>query len=414
MRLAVIADDLTGASDTGVQFRKWGLSVEVLIGLDALGDASRRAEIIVVDTESRADPPGRAYEKVKKAADELVSLGVDQIYKKVDSTLRGNLGAELDAVMDASGADLAFIAPAYPDNGRTTVNGYQLIHGIPVNETEYAPEIGVKEAHIPTLIGLQSRRKVGQIGIETVRKGVEALKSRVEDLKREGAEVIVFDAVAERDLAVVARGARDVKTLCGSAGLASELPPGLGLRSVKPVLAICGSTRSLARLQAKALSERLGCTTVKVNALRVIEGGASYEAEAERCIREASDALRAGTDVLVASAPDEDSAERTLSFGLGRGIGEAEVRSRIEEALAMITLAVLKGVDVSGLILTGGATALQVCKALKVEGVEILEEVQPGIPLLALTERLKAVTKAGGFGGEASFVEAVKYLRRVS
>ena len=414
MRLAVIADDLTGAADTGVQFRKWGLTVEVLIGLDALGDAFRRADVVVVDTECRADPPGRAYGKVMEAAERLVSLGAEQIYTKVDSTVRGNLGAQIDAVMDATDAEMAFMAPAYPANGRTTVDGYQLIHGTPVDETEYAEEMGVKEAHVPALIRLQSRRKIDQIGLETVRRGLGALNSRVEVLRGEGVEVIVFDAVAERDLAVIAGGARGVKTISGSAGLASELPPGLGLRSVKPVLSICGSTRSQARLQAKALAERLGCSAVEVDASKVVEGGASYRAEVERCIREASGALRAGMDVFVASAPEEDSAERAISLGRSLGLGEDEVRSRIEGALAAIASAALEEVAVSGLILTGGATALKICEALEVEGVEILEEVQPGIPLLALTGGLRAVTKAGGFGGEDALVEAVKHLRRAS
>jgi len=93
---------------------------------------------------------------------------------------------------------------------------------------------------------------------------------------------------------------------------------------------------------------------------------------------------------------------------------EADIKSRIEEALAFIALAVLRNTEVSGIILTGGATALQVCKALKVERAEILNEVQPGIPLLALTGGLRAITKAGGFGSESSLVDAVKYLRRIS
>lgn len=414
LRLAVIADDLTGAADTGVQFRKWGLTVEVLIGLDALRDAFRRADIVVVDTECRADLTEEVYRKVKEAAERLVSLGAEQIYTKIDSTVRGNIGTQIEAVMDAVDAEMAFIAPAYPANGRTTVDGYQMIHGTPVDETEYAEEMAIKEGHVPTLIRLQSRRNIDQIGLETVRRGLGALNRQVGALRDEGVEVIVFDAVSERDLAVIAGGARNIRTISGSAGLASELPLGLGLRSVKPVLSICGSTRSQARLQADALVERLGCSTVEVYALKVVEGGAPYKDEVERCIREVSGALRAGMDVLVTSAPEEDSAERAISLGRSLGLGEDEVRSRIEGALATIASAALEEVAVSGLILTGGSTALMICKALEVERVEILEEVQPGIPLLSLTGGLRAVTKAGGFGGEDALVEAVKYLRRVS
>jgi len=103
-----------------------------------------------------------------------------------------------------------------------------------------------------------------------------------------------------------------------------------------------------------------------------------------------------------------------LNLGESLGCRETEVRSLVEEALGAVASAVLDGVRISGLILTGGATALSVCKALEVEDFEILEEVEPGIPLLSLTGGLRAVTKAGGFGGEDALIKIVKHLRRTA
>jgi len=407
MKIGVVADDLTGALDTGVQFRGWGMSVAVQM-VEGASAAAMRAEVVVVDTESREDHPEEAYGKAFRATERLLSGSAEIIYKKVDSTLRGNIGAELDAVMDASDAGMAFVAPAYPAHGRTTIEGIHLIDGRPLNETEYRIE-----AHIPTLIGGQSSRKVGLVGLETVRRGPEAVEEEVSHLREEGVEVVVFDSAAERDLLEVCRAAGGVDVFVGSAGLASELPQGLGLREVRPALAICGSTRTLTRRQVAALIERLGCRSIELDAAKLFNED-DYMDEVGRCAEKTRRALLAGFDVVVGSALDGAAEEKALNLGESLGCRETEVRSLVEEALGAVASAVLDGVRVSGLILTGGATALSVCKALEVEDFEILEEVEPGIPLLSLTGGLRAVTKAGGFGGEDALIKIVKHLRRTA
>ena len=409
MRIGVIADDLTGAFDTGVQFRAWGMGVEVVIGADSeMGEA----EVVVVDTESRYDSVEVAYRKVRGVAEAMASSGVDVIYKKVDSTLRGNVGAELDAVMDATGSELAFIAPAYPAHGRTTRNGLQLIDGRPIDATEYSGELGTGEANVQHILGGQSRRRIGGINLETLRGGREAVHERLEDLREDGVEAVVFDAESEADLLNVLRCGREVDVFVGSAGLASELPHGLGLREVRPVLAIVGSTRALTRVQAGILRDRLGCAEIKVQVEPLIDGGEHGREEALRCADAAIGALANGVDVIVGSALEEGSPARAISYGRAHGVDEDGVRRRIEDCLGEIAATVLTRASVSGLILTGGATALKVINGLGSGSATIIEEVQPGIPLLELAGGLKAVSKAGGFGTEDALVEAVKKLRR--
>ncbi len=402
MRLGVIADDLTGAVDTGVQFRKWGLSVGFLLQAEALSGVSTEAEVIVVNTDSREDPPAEAYRKVREAALSLASLGVETFYKKVDSTLRGNIGAEIDAVMDATGAEIAFIVPAYPAAGRTTRNGVHLVNGAPLWETEYAMEMDARESRVSAIINAQSKRKTGLVQLDAIRDGPEAIEGSIKGHRDEGAELIVFDAVAERDLLAVSEAGRGVRVFSGSAGLASELPCGLGLREVKPVLSIIGSIRSTTRSQAQLLQERLGTVKVEVDTLRLLEGEGSRLNEINRCTEEVSAHLKGSEDVLITTMLQEGSQDQAT----------ADERSIIGESLAEIASSALNGVEVSGLVLSGGATALAVCKALDITSAEILEEVQPGVPLLSLTGGLKAVTKAGGFGTRDTLIEAVNHLRR--
>ena len=154
LKLAVIADDLTGANDAGVQFAKEGLKVQVLLGESGEEQEKELPDVIVLDTDSRAAIPDQAYERVRKAGGLIKRLTSSRpaVFKKIDSTLRGNLGAEIDAVMDELGFEWAAVAPAFPVNGRITVGGWHLLHQVPIAESEIArdPKTPVVESVLPT------------------------------------------------------------------------------------------------------------------------------------------------------------------------------------------------------------------------------------------------------------------------
>ncbi len=122
-KLAVIADDFTGANDTGVQFSKKGLKTIVVTNTQNVENVLEKLDVLVIDTESRVADKKTAYEKVSETVKTLKSHGFEFIYKKLDSTLRGNIGIEIAAAMDAAGVNLALVAPALPSNGRTTIGG---------------------------------------------------------------------------------------------------------------------------------------------------------------------------------------------------------------------------------------------------------------------------------------------------
>ncbi|MEC0203953.1 four-carbon acid sugar kinase family protein [Paenibacillus lautus] len=109
--LAIIADDLTGATDSGVQFARRGFDTRVVLHAEEVSVIERNSEIIVLDTDSRAVAAGEAYERTRLAALQVARMGFKHVYKKLDSTLRGNLGAEIDAVADAIPVDCIIVAP---------------------------------------------------------------------------------------------------------------------------------------------------------------------------------------------------------------------------------------------------------------------------------------------------------------
>lgn len=145
IKLAVIADDLTGANDTALQFAKRNIKSSVEINFMQMADVKDK-EVIVVDTDSRDLDEDLSYKRVKDICEEMSRYNIKCAYKKIDSTLRGNLGAEIKAVDDVFKPDIVIIAPAYPANQRITIGGYHLLEGKPIELTEIAnaPKTPVK------------------------------------------------------------------------------------------------------------------------------------------------------------------------------------------------------------------------------------------------------------------------------
>src|SRR5215203_7371319 len=134
-RLAIIADDLSSATDCGAQMVRSGLSVAVPLVSYSLPLQASTAQVVSIDTDSRSLSAERAYTRVKLATEQLVAEGWTHFYKSVDSTLRGELGAEIEAVLDVVKPDCAIVAPAFPKYGRATVDGVKYLHGRPLHET---------------------------------------------------------------------------------------------------------------------------------------------------------------------------------------------------------------------------------------------------------------------------------------
>jgi D-threonate/D-erythronate kinase len=143
MYFGIIADDLTGAADTGIQFAKqnfytillpFGLENALFHSHDVISQAEttgsiedphylRETHVIAISTNSRGMQAEQAYDTVRNATEHLKGLHSQIIYKKIDSTLRGNLGIEIEAVLDITGNDLAILAPTFPAYNRTTIGG---------------------------------------------------------------------------------------------------------------------------------------------------------------------------------------------------------------------------------------------------------------------------------------------------
>lgn len=144
--MLALADDLTGALEAGARFRDSAVLLK--------SQADRAESVLVLDTESRHLAPDVAAFRLLGAMENLVS---DIVYKKTDSTLRGNIGAEFKALLGAYPESVICYVPAYPELGRTVRSGVLLVDGVPVHLTSFArdPLNPVTESHVWKVLAAQ-------------------------------------------------------------------------------------------------------------------------------------------------------------------------------------------------------------------------------------------------------------------
>src|SRR5829696_3102107 len=267
MLIAVIADDLTGAADAGVQLVHAGYRTAVFFGES--GVLADDFDAVSFDTDSRTMPAGYAAKRVLEAARAAREARI--VYKKLDSTLRGNIAAELAAALGGSGRERVVFAPAFPAAGRTTVGGTQRVHGVPVDETEMAndPHTPVRMAHVPSLLA-DAFSSVGVLSVEDL-PDPEYVRRALEE-----SECVVADADRKEDLEALVRAVPDPARVlwAGSAGLALALgsvypgpcpgEAGVPRARGRPVLVVVGSLSGVAREQVRRLVEEYGEMAIPV------------------------------------------------------------------------------------------------------------------------------------------------------
>lgn len=424
-KIGIIADDLTGAGDSGIQFSEKGLETMVLFEVSEPKSPMSSEDVIVMNTESRSLPAGEAYRKAHESSDFLMKCKVAHLYKKIDSTLRGNWCAEIMACADAYKPDFIVVAPAYPEMGRTTMNGKQLLHGRPIEETQLAndPKTPVVQSNIADILEEQVRSSVKVVTVEELKEFEE--KEVLNRLKQSGTKWLVFDAESEQDLqkaaSMLARTGYRI-LWAGSAGLAKYLPELLEMEGSgnnydvryhdSPVLTVAGSTSEITKKQVQKLLECKGVYGLEMNPMMI------FDAEADALMEEVAGAicrhLSLGHDAVLYSGSSPKQMEEIFLAGDEKGLSRSEVSNMISRQLGNITKEIVCQHPVRNMVLTGGDTAIDVYRSLGFEGMRLIKEIEPGIPLGQFIGQSPAnvVTKAGAFGSEQSLIHAMKCLKK--
>lgn len=427
--IGIIADDLTGASDTGLQFVNRGL-VTLVLSSDAILNPSDRSllkafietvPVLSINTGSRNIAAKKAYRAVIDVFDFVRNRTL--IYKKVDSTLRGNLGAEIDAIMDVTGKELTIFAAAYPKYRRYTIGGIQFLGNLPISSEEISkdPVKPVTDSIVKQIIRKQSKKKIAVINHRNINKGWNALTEKIKDENNKGNQIIVCDAVSEnnlREIVLASLALEKLPIFAGSAGLAEALVNILeGVNSSKKknrkrcnydgsFLIVSGSINKINKKQIDFLQNfnDVGIFNLSTDSIFLKEY--NQKQKLKNIVDSIIELLKKRRIVII-------TVEKRNNI---TGMIQKQLSKKIVATLGLITKLVIteRESEIKGIILTGGETAAAVIKRLGAYGMWIDSEVDSGIPFGFLYkgpyDGFPVITKAGAFGREDTLRICVEYF----
>ena len=404
--IGAVADDLTGATTVGVLLSRSGIKTAAIFsdsGLDQNGRLSQY-DGLIVSTDSRSLSKDQAYAEVQKATRGLKALGIQQFSKRTDTTLRGGIGTEIDAMLDELGAEyVAIMVPSMPKSRRIMVGGFSLIEGVPLIKTQVFNDVKtpVRENYIPRLISEQSIRQVGLVTIDSVMSGQATLQAALAESRAAGNQIILVDAVSEEDVEAIAAAlmALEWKVLSVDPGALTEK---LALHQCdvhemaqdswqkevqqltksapnKMVIIAAGSATEVTKKQMENLCADKRNLRVHLNAIDLI-------LNTDEAIRDALDVLvetirkhPKAKSIIIETALkgrrlDLNKTDNKYNLALG------ECSKRINVALGEIVGQLINRIGkekVAGLYMTGGDTMVNVCSRLHVQSIELIDYVIP-------------------------------------
>ncbi|MEU0372950.1 3-oxo-tetronate kinase [Streptomyces sp. NPDC006283] len=421
IRLGCIADDFTGATDLANNLVRAGMRVVQLIDVPPTGtDPAADADAVVIALKSRTVPAAEAVEASLRALAWLRSANAEQIYFKYcstfDSTPAGNIGPVTEALMEALGTDFTIATPAFPDNGRTVFKGHLFVGDVLLGNSgmRHHPLTPMTDSDLVSVLGAQTSRTVGLVDHTVLAGGPEAIRARIEDLRKEGISIAIADAVSNDDLLRLGAAVRGLPLVTAGSGLAIGLPANWGFEP-SPAAAqlppagghaavVSGSVSVATNGQVREFL-RSGRPAFSVDPLRIAAG----EDVAGQALAFA-DAHLAEGPVLVYSTETPDTV-RTVQ---GR-LGAAEAGELVERTLARVAQGLVER-GVRRLVVAGGETSGAVVQALGLTGLRIGPQIDPGVPWCAAAlpdgETLHVTLKSGNFGGPDFFTAALDLLDR--
>lgn len=434
-----IADDLTGATTTGVLLARSKARTAVFFNEEAAekGEGIEQLDAIMISSNSRALPADEAYEKVKLGISALKRMGVQYYQKRIDTTCRGGIGVEIDAMLDQLEDTMAIVVPAMPQSRRILVGGYSVIDGVALINTPVAQDVRtpVKENYIPRLLEGQTRRKVGLVTLDKVLAGKKDVEQSLREARDAGNEIIVVDAITLEDVDVIARACIALQwnvlsvdpgpftaKLAYNRGLIqneeANIPEGTPDESGRTVLIAAGSATPVTKKQMEVLTQDSRHVRISIEPIPLINGGDEALDEAFRAVHKAVELIHSKNQpraILLETALhgellnlDEEDRKHHYPGGMSA--------DRINAGLGTIVSQILEQVGrekIAGLYTTGGDTMVNVCYQLGVECLEVLDYVIPQTDVTRLIgnyDGLPAIGKGGLTGNDNTACDIVDRL----
>lgn len=413
VRLLVIADDFTGALDTGVQFKAKNSCVLLYkAGKENLREIlNRDIQVLIIDTESRHLCAKEAYQIIYDIIKTALELGIQYIYKKTDSGMRGNIGSELSAFWMASGKSRIHFIPAFPQMGRTTVNGIHYIDHVPVAESVFGndPFEPVKSSAVRDIIAEQS--------------DVPVIEKKEQDVSDEGNGIYVYDSATKEEMVTLGRKLKkeqELHFLAGCAGFASILLLELlDLELIKDevpcfdkhLLIVCGSINSVTVEQLDCAAEN-GMKRIVLSPFQKLSENWISSDEGKTCLHKWKDEIMSGDAIIECGVHD---LKETTRCAKNMNLELAESRKRIADSMGGILAELLNEGIESTLLVTGGDTLLAFMEHIELDTLVPTCEITPGVVLSKLeygNRTFNLLSKSGGFGTRDLFVTLSKLIKK--
>lgn len=405
--LTMIADDLAGACDTGAEFLPQLRNVTVFIDSDnpvVPHDVSR--DLVVWNTESRSLSEEAAYQKVRRACAHAIQSETRIVLKKADSAFRGHYGREIAAVMDAWPEAVTGLLPAIPAFGRVTRNGVQYLNGVPIAESFYRqdPKHPVTESRVAVMASRGNPRLIALLDLEAVRNPRN--HNILDMLIASGKHLIVADSETQEDLdrvvslflhrhspVILVGGQGMGRAVAGHCQPRNSADPWTSVPQGAIVI-VCGSLHPRTRQQLYNVAKTYDVAPISLPP--VSDGSRIYHAMDSVGIGQVFDQIaRSGIGVL--TSPEQVFTDPIL----------------VETMLADALVALHQQIPISGVILTGGATAYAVCRRLGVQQLQLRQRMGFGVVVAQAPEMAGAVMgiKGGSLGEMDALVSLVKLLQ---
>jgi len=414
----IIADDFTGASDSGIKFKERNLETKVVWDLE-IRKYLDKGNLISLDLDTRNISEEEAYQRTEYIFKQLHMVNSRKIFKKIDSTMRGNITAEINAMLDSKEIDFTVVIPSYPDNNRYLKGGKLYVNDVLLEDTPFYKDVLLpfKSSLATEIISFQSKYKVKRLNKEDISYNFE---ENICSSLKDNVKIFVCDAETNQDIQEIYDNFSTLNNefiWSGSAGLANIIAKSLkskefdSISQYEPengIIVALGSTNEVTRKQLQALVLQTDINSIEISAYKLLHSE-KLQSEILEIALEIFEYLSEGENVVIYTNASDAEQQKLNDYKLKKNINNRQIGKKISKGLGMIIDEVNRKFKIKNLIMSGGDTAKGIADTINYKEYELFHSIEEGMPLGILqsdNSQIISVTKSGGFGTEDSLVKA--------
>lgn len=411
-KIIIIADDFTGANDTGVKFAKAGYNTSVT---SSHCEYDYNSDIMVINTETRLIDKNEAKEKINLFLNNLKVDSNKIIYKKIDSTFRGNIGAEIEALLNKFDYNVCVVANAFPSMNRTIVNGISYVNDIELDKTDFAkdPINPIKTSYIENILKEQTDYSIKLVKVDDIHNG-KFQKDINNDINADKKIIYICDSEKDDDLLSISNILKEhlnkILTV-GCAGFADAL-----LNTINNFTPICFVSGSLSKISMKQLKIINGKNAQLINIDKNLFFSSDFEKLQNDLKRQIDKLINLKKHIIISITVEDEDREINKFYAQKNFIENEDIAKYIASTTAKIIKFIFEYIKIKALFISGGNTAIHIMKEFGANNVHLFGEIDVGIPYGIITDGLypftQIATKAGAFGDENLYLKVIEFYNK--